>query len=295
MSCNAYSPLPSRSYLAAFPVLRAPGRVAPFCRALELNNRPLEKIMTMKTIKMKKIGLFRHLGLPLLLASSAASADWYVDIDFNLANLRNATNDRTDLVANNSPTAGNPLGTGGAVLGSVDEGFIGTGATGGLDGSSTIAQESKYRTAFDSDSFLAIAVGKTIDRNWRADLEYHHAKFEDAAPEANGDALEKQMVFFNAWRNLNFDFLEETDFDVYVGGGLGFGKLSQGSLDDRFAAAQFGTGVSYQLTDSLYLKGEYLYTVGEPNPTLENSNTKIFAKVRGESLSVGLRYHFGEE
>lgn len=128
-----------------------------------------------------------------------------------------------------------------------------------------------YTLSFDSDTgyVLGVAAGVNIMPNLRGEIEYSYSKSnvnkltisQGAASTsfAGVGELETQFILANLW----YDFDIGGPVTPYVGGGIGWGEVTDFSVvpgnDFDGFAWQLGAGAKYDLTDQLSLDVSYRF------------------------------------
>ena len=126
---------------------------------------------------------------------------------------------------------------------------------------------SDYVAEFKSGFTVGAALGGNINENLRGELEVSfvngdsNAVFEDDTLEGTGGEVDTFYLLANLWRDFDMG-----PFKPYVGGGVGLSLVDvtldmngNDPIDDRhFAlAGQLGTGIRFNLTDSLSIDAGY--------------------------------------
>jgi opacity protein-like surface antigen len=173
--------------------------------------------------------------------------------------------------------------------------------------------ESEFDIEYDTGFVLRGSVGAYLPHNFRAEIEGAYRvndgdTITETGPIASVESpLNGDVGVWSIMANLFYD-IDLGDFDLFVGGGLGYASLDfdveradqnftiADGTDDRFAY-QLMAGASYDLTENtaVVLRYTYFDTLGDKVSVFNDfggPDTEIDIPYENHSVTGGLRFSF---
>jgi outer membrane protein OmpA-like peptidoglycan-associated protein len=157
---------------------------------------------------------------------------------------------------------------------------------------------------FDLGYGLLAKLGYGFMDNFRTELELGYRSNDIDSTSAAGVNASGDVNAWTAFVNGYYDFMPKSQFNPFVGLGLGMARVNVDSArvnatrviddNDTVAAYQGIVGASYALADNWLLTADYRYTASFSDLDLRSTTgTKVEADWSNHAVMLGLTYRFG--
>lgn len=149
--------------------------------------------------------------------------------------------------------------------------------------------------SYDEGVALGVAVGYSFWLNWRAEGEFTIRRNDP--DKAAGTVLTAGSPLYASaiMANVFYEFRGESNWVPYIGGGIGSATLDPDDTADDTSetvfAYQFGSGLGYELSESVTLTADYRYFATE-DADFGQSGVTAELEYSNSSVWLGLRYQF---
>jgi len=114
--------------------------------------------------------------------------------------------------------------------------------------------------SFDPGFAFNAAVGNEFANNFRAEIEIGYQQNNMTASNSLGNSAAIRMSTITVLANGYYAFNNDSNFVPFIGGGIGYGALTNElTLATHAFAYQFGGGLDYFVTDKFSVGAKYMF------------------------------------